>query len=79
MGDTKKWVVTTSTKRPLADIAKDLTDAGFEVGQTLEEIGVITGSSEERVVGKVRAIQGVSDVSPETPIDIGPPDSTETW
>jgi hypothetical protein len=79
MAGTRKWVVTTSDDRPLADIAKDLTDAGFNVGQTLAEIGIITGSSDESVVGRARTVKGVTDIAPETTIDIGPPDSPETW
>jgi hypothetical protein len=79
MSGTRKWVVTTTADRPLADIAKDLTDAGFHVGETLAEIGIITGSSDETAVGKARGVQGVTDIAPETAIDIGPPDSDETW
>ena len=79
MADKKKWVVTTSAGRPLAEIAKDLTDAGFAVGQTLEEIGIITGSSDESAVEKARRVPGVSDIAPETEIDIGPPGSPDTW
>lgn len=63
----------------MAEIAKDLSKAGFVVDQKLEEIGVITGKSDDAAVGKARAIRGVTDVSPETPVDIGPPNSRETW
>jgi len=42
-------------------------------------VGSITGAAREDVIGKVRAIAGVVDVSPDAPIDIGPPDSPVTW
>ncbi len=73
------WVVTTSRDRPLADIAKDLSRAGFAIDQTLEQIGVFTGKSDDKAVGKARAIRGVADVSPDQPVNIGPPNSRDTW
>jgi hypothetical protein len=73
------WVVTTSSDRPVRDVAKELAAAGFEVDQTLEQIGVITGKGDDRAVGKARAIRGVADVSPELKVDIGPPNSSDTW
>jgi hypothetical protein len=75
----KNWIVTTSSDRPIVDITKDLKDAGFAVGQVLEEAGSITGAAADDTVTKVRSIAGVVDVSPDTPIDIGPPDSPKTW
>jgi hypothetical protein len=78
-GQQKKWVVTTSPDRPIKDIAKDLAKAGFNVGQTLQKIGIITGSGDDAVAKKLRAIQGVVDVSPDMPAGIGPPDAPVTW
>jgi hypothetical protein len=80
MAEKKSWTVTTSADRPIRDIAKDLKKAGFTVGQVLEDIGVITGrSDDETVKKKVRSIKGVVDVSPDLPVDVGPPDSPKTW
>jgi hypothetical protein len=79
MPDDKSWVVTTSTDRPISEITKDLKEAGFSVGQVLEEINSITGAAAEGAVAKLRSIKGVVDVSPDTPIDIGPPGSPKTW
>ena len=76
---TQTWVITTSGDRPLADIAKDLSAAGFAVDQTLEQIGAITWKSDAKAVGKARAIRGVTDVSPVPLVDIGPPNSRDTW
>jgi hypothetical protein len=79
MSQTKGWIVTTSDERPIADIAKDLKAAGFSVGHVLEAIGSITGAAAEDTLAKVRSIKGVVDVSPDMPIDIGPPDADKTW
>lgn len=79
MTNEKRWVVTTSGDQSLSDIQKNLIDSGFTVDQVLTEIGLITGVAEDEVVKKVRNINGVVDVSPELPVDIGPPDSPETW
>jgi hypothetical protein len=75
----KTWVVTTSAVRPIAEIAKDLSAAGFKIDQTLDEIGIITGKSDDKAVGKARAVRGVTDISPDKPVDIGPPNSRENW
>lgn len=75
----RNWVVTTSGGRAIKDIARDLEKAGFAVGQVNDEIQSITGAAGAQSVKKLRKISGVIDVSPDTPIDVGPPDSTETW
>jgi hypothetical protein len=75
----KAWVVTTSAIRPIAEIAKDLSAAGFKIDQTLDAIGIITGKSDEKAVGKARGVRGVTDISPDNPVDIGPPNSRESW
>ncbi len=75
----RNWVVTISTDRPIKDIAKDLENAGFSVGNVNNEIQSITGAAAHESVKKLRKISGVIDVSPDTPIDIGPPDSPKTW
>ena len=75
----KRWVVTTSGDQSLSDIQKNVVDSGFKVDQVLEEIGLITGEAEDEVAEKVRQVGGVVDVSPDVPVDIGPPDSPDTW
>lgn len=79
MAEEKKWVVTTSGETPLSDVKKKLTEAGFAVDQVLDAIGTITGSAGEDVAERLRSIPGVSDISPDSPIDIGPPDAPVTW
>lgn len=79
MAETKKWIVTTSGERPLSEVTKDLTKTGFNVGEVFHEIGSIYGDADDGVVEHLRNIPGVSDVSPEPVVDIGPPDAPETW
>ncbi len=64
-----------SADRPMLDLAKDLTKAGFSVDQMLEEIGSITGTADEESIEKLRGVRGVLDIAPEVPIDVGPPDA----
>jgi hypothetical protein len=73
------WIVTTSADRSIKDVAKDLRSAGFTIDKTLDAVGSIIGKGDEKVIKKLRSIRGVADVSPDKPINIGPPDSPETW
>jgi hypothetical protein len=75
MDVSSRWVITTSGDRPIGDVAGDVTAVGFEIDQILEVVGIITGSATDRVAEAVRAVPGVADVSPDLPVDIGPPDS----
>lgn len=79
MAESKGWIVTTSGDQPAAEIARKLQEAGFSVGQVLDEIGVITGAASDDVVEKLRAVPGIADVSPEGEADIGPPNAPVTW
>jgi hypothetical protein len=79
MAKKREWIVTTSSDRPIQDVAKDLAATGFSVGSVLDEAGCITGAASDAVVEKLRGIAGVVDVSPDAPIDLGPPDAPETW
>lgn len=78
MAKRKKWVVTTQG-RSFAEVRKDLGDAGFSVDHGLEDIGVFTGDADDETAEKIRGLKGVTDVSPDAPIDIGPPGSSKTW
>jgi hypothetical protein len=76
MAKKTNWIVTTSGDRSLDEVEKKLAAEGFAIDQVLGAIGCITGAASADVVGKVRRIPGVADVSPEPPpIDIGPPDA----
>jgi hypothetical protein len=74
----KHWIITASEDRPLRDIVKDLEGAGLTVGEINDEIQSVTGSAAEEAAEKMRAVKGVVDVTPDEPIDIGPPGS-DTW
>jgi hypothetical protein len=79
MAESRRWIVTTSGDRPLSEVKKELTQIGFTVERVLDEIGCITGTASDNVAKKLRALPGVADVSPDEPIDIGPPDAPVTW
>jgi hypothetical protein len=79
MPQSKSWIVTTSSSRPIAEIADELKGLGFSIGQVLEEVGSITGQAGDDAITRAKSIAGVVDVSPDAPIDIGPPDSPDTW
>ena len=78
MAESKRWVVTTSGDRPLKDAVRDIEAVRFEIDRVLEEIGIITGSATDSVAESVRAIRGVTDVSPDEIVDVGPPDADPT-
>ncbi|MES3033767.1 MAG: ketohydroxyglutarate aldolase [Gemmatimonadota bacterium] len=73
------WVVTTSGTHTVSDVARALTEHGFDVEQVLDAVGVITGRCAASRVPALRRLAGVSDVSPDFPVDIGPPESPGAW
>jgi hypothetical protein len=79
MGKIKRWIVTTSGDRLLSDITKDLTKKGLTIVQVLDEIGCIIVDASDDSAEQLRTVPGIADVSPNAPIDIGPPDSDVTW
>lgn len=56
-------------------VMKKVEKAGMEIDQELEDIGVATGSIDEEKVGKLRDVEGVSQVEEERQIQIPPPES----
>ena len=69
----QRLVITISNERPIHEVAHDLRKAGLQVDQVLENIGSVTGSAETGTVKRLRSIPGVADVSPDHPVNIGPP------
>lgn len=67
------FVVTVSGDRPVHDVARDLKANGLEVDQVMDAIGVVTGSAESTSLAKLRKVRGVTDVSADHAVDIGPP------
>ena len=74
MAGQKKLVVTLSGRRSLAAIRSELEAAGFKIEQTLDSIGVLTGTADQDAISKLREVDGVESVEQEQEIDIGPPD-----
>jgi len=68
-------VVTLSGDRPIGEVARDLRNAGLEIDQLLDAIGVVTGSARPEQLSTLRGVAGVADVSFDQPVDIGPPDN----
>jgi hypothetical protein len=79
MAKSTGWIITTSNDRPIADIAEDLRSAGLTVSQVNDQISSISGTGAAELKSKLQKVKGVVDVTPDTPIDIGPPGSTDTW
>lgn len=79
MAKSTNWIVVTDQERPIEAIAKELAAAGFSIRDVLEEVGSITGSAESKLVQRLRKVKGVAEISPDTQIDLGPPDADVTW
>ena len=58
-----------------SEVVRRLKDAGLEVEQELEEIGVVTGSIDPEKAESLREIEGVSHVERSREYRIAPPDS----
>lgn len=73
----KVWIVTIDPdrSRPRDAIIADLTRVGFHIDQVLSNIGAIVGKGTDAVAEKIRHVPGVTDISIDLPVDIGPPGS----
>ena len=69
----QQLVITVSSERSIHEVASDLQKAGLEVDQVLEFIGSVTGSAAAQSVEQLRRVRGVTDVSADHPVDVGPP------
>ena len=58
-----------------SEVVARLKDAGLDVEQELEEIGVVTGSIDSEKAESLREIEGVSHVESSREFRISPPDS----
>ena len=58
-----------------SEVVRRLKDAGLDVEQELEEIGVVTGSIDPEKADSLREIEGVSHVERSREFRIAPPDS----
>jgi hypothetical protein len=73
------WIVTTDGKRDHATLTRELQSAGFSVTQAFSDLPSVIGVADTNAVAKIRKVKGVVDVSPDAPVDVGPPGSKETW
>jgi hypothetical protein len=68
-------IVTVAKGRHINDVARDLKAAGLEVEGVLDAVGIVTGRAPAKSVARLRKVRGVSDVSPDHAVNIGPPDA----
>jgi hypothetical protein len=69
-----RWIITVAAGHAPEDVARALTQAGFQVEHVLEEIGSVIGLADASHIAKLQAIAGVDSIEPDSPVDIGPPD-----
>jgi len=67
-------VVTLSGDRDIREVARDLKAVGLAAAQSLDAIGIVTGSTDPSKIAKLKKVRGVQDVSLDYPVDIAPPD-----
>ncbi|MEO8259094.1 MAG: hypothetical protein ABI868_17230 [Acidobacteriota bacterium] len=58
----------------LADLGEQLRQAGFEVAQQLDAIGVILGRAEDADLPRIRGLQGVAAIEEDRTIEPWSPD-----
>ncbi|WP_249976654.1 hypothetical protein [Vreelandella olivaria] len=73
------WIITISNDQSIEEAATRLRAEGLTIRDILEEIGCITGSADDVTVERLKKVQGVVDIAPDIQIEMGPPDSNETW
>ncbi len=80
MSKNKKWIVITNGDRSLTEVSADLKKKGFSVEYELDAIGQITGEAGEDFKTEAMKIKGISSItSSHDDIQIGDPNSNETW
>jgi hypothetical protein len=75
MARSRRLIVTTSGDRELTELTSDLQSRGFTPEQVLASTGIVIGRADDDAIDALRETPGVSDVSPDQEIDIGPPDA----
>ncbi|GAA2038480.1 hypothetical protein GCM10009819_24130 [Agromyces tropicus] len=60
--------------RGVDDAVAELEDAGLEVEQVLDALGIVTGRAAPEAVERMRGVRGVT-VEPESEVRLPPPDA----
>jgi hypothetical protein len=58
-----------------SEVVRDVEDAGMEIEEKMEDLGVLTGSIDSEKVEPLRRLEGVSHVEESRRVEIPPPDS----
>ena len=66
-------VITVKSGHDIHAVATQLAQAGLQVQDTLEAIGSITGSAQDKDIARLKSVPGVADVSESAPIQLNPP------
>ena len=72
---TRDWVVTLHPGTEPHAAAQRLRQAGLQVQDVLDVIGVITGRATASQAQRCRGLPGVADVAATPAADVGPPDA----
>lgn len=66
------WTVTVEPGAALPAVTEALREAGMQITDVLEEIGVVNGHAPAKSLEKLRHIAGVADVAPTLEFQLGP-------
>ncbi|WNL40752.1 hypothetical protein RN347_08835 [Halomonas sp. PAMB 3264] len=69
------WIVTVASGCSIGELADRLGREGLTVRELMEEIGCITGEADSATAERIRHIDGVEDIAPDIPFELGPMDS----
>ncbi|WP_252108604.1 MULTISPECIES: hypothetical protein [unclassified Halomonas] len=69
------WIVTVASGCSVGELADRLSREGLSVRERMEEIGCITGEADSATAERLKHIDGVEDVAPDIPFDLGPMDA----
>jgi hypothetical protein len=65
----RNYIITVDAGMPMAELAERLREAGFEVVQQLEAVGVIVGRVDDADLPRIQAVRGVSALEEERSIE----------
>lgn len=58
-----------------SQVVKSIRKAGMKIEEQLKEIGVVTGSIDEKKIASLNKVKGVASVEQSRDVQIAPPDS----